>query len=89
MAFNLVFSLLAPNSASTTKDPGVKIATATAADTFSRLLGSVAFSDTGYLIAPHDWHKGVSCCSVALQNGQVGIDFTLIKLFKILKYNAV
>jgi len=43
----------------------------------------------GYLSAPHDWHNGVSCCSLASQNEQFGIDSTLIKDRKLLKYSVV
>jgi len=88
--FNFVLSLFAPTSAKTTNDPGVKTATAIAADIFNLLPeedgGGLV---TGYLSAPHDWHNGVSCCSVASQNEQFGIDSTLIKYRKLLKYSAV
>ena len=86
---NFELSLFAPTSAKTTKEPGVKTATAMAADTFNLLGEGEDILATGYLSAPHDWHNGVSCCSVASQNEQFGIDFTLIKELKLLKYSAV
>jgi len=85
----LLFSLFTPTSAKTTNEPGVKTATAMAADIFN-LLGEVEdIFATGYLSAPHDWHNGVSCCSVASQNEQFGIDSTLTNDLKLLKYSAV
>lgn len=78
-------SLLKQTKVSTRRDPGVKIATARVADSFSFFcLATAAVSDgvalaIGYLMAPHDWHKGVCVSSLASQNEQFGIDLTLIE----------
>jgi hypothetical protein len=75
--FIFVLMRFAPSTASTTNDPGVRIAATTEADIFNFLcrltILSVMLVVTGYLSAPHDWQRGESFSSVTPQYEHFGI----------------